>query len=43
MKVMTKNVLHAAAVALGLLAVPVTAMTVRFAIYAPYLASVFGE
>lgn len=43
MELNLKKVRYAATVALGLLAVPVTAMAVRFAIYAPYFMSVFGE
>ena len=43
MELNLKKVRYAATVALGLLAVPVTAMAVRFAIYAPYFAGILGE
>lgn len=43
MKHMKQNMRYSVTVALGLLAVPVTAMAVRFILYAPYLAKVFGE
>lgn len=43
MKHVAKETFHAIGAALGLLAVLVTAMTVRLIIYTPYLAGVFGK